>query len=273
MAASARGSHLLAHGPRALLQDWLAWPLIGPEAETIPTRASQIFGTHAPLLATWISARSRIAEDWLADSGAGQYLILGAGLDTFAWRQARGVRVFEVDHPATQDWKRSRLGSLGAPEPPGLVWVPVDFETESLGDALVRAGIGGRSTFVSWLGVVSYLSLEAIEATLRGLPPCSLAVSYGYPQEAWPPVVRELTERFRAIAAQSGERPLTRFTSDQFAELLAASGFQVVEEVGFEDVEPLYGLPALSIGCERVVLATKPGQLISPRSELLGFVH
>jgi methyltransferase (TIGR00027 family) len=264
MAASARGSHLLTHGPHAILQDWLAWPLIGPEAETIPLRAREMFGDRAPLLATWISARSRITEDWLGESGAGEYVILGAGLDTFAWRHAAGQQVFEVDHPATQNWKRSRLRALGVPEPHGLVWVPVDFETDSLGERLARAGVQGESTFVSWLGVVSYLSLEAIEATLRELPPCSLAVSFGYPEEAWPPAVRRVSEIFRAIAARSGERPLTRFTSAQFAELLARRGFQVVRELGFEDVEPRYGLPALSVGCERIALATPWGGAEQP---------
>jgi hypothetical protein len=98
-----------------VLTDWLAWPLVGAEAESMTARSRAVFGDSAPLLATWVAARSRFTEDWLAGSRAVQYVILRAGLDTFAWRQTGRVRVFEVDHPATQDWKRSRLDALASP--------------------------------------------------------------------------------------------------------------------------------------------------------------
>lgn len=134
MTAHARGAHLLATGPRAVLTDWLAWPLVGAEVESLTARALEMFGDRAPLLATWVAARSRFSEDWMAASEASQYVILGAGLDSFAWRQTGPLRVFEVDHPASQDWKRSRLDALGVSAPPELVWAPVDFEAESLAD-------------------------------------------------------------------------------------------------------------------------------------------
>src|SRR5215471_3773216 len=117
LTASARGSHLLRFGPRAVLQDWMAWPLIGGEAETIAARARAAFGEHQDALATWVAARSRITEDWLAESEAQQYVIVGAGLDSFAWRQRGGLAVFEVDHPATQAWKRARLDALASRAP------------------------------------------------------------------------------------------------------------------------------------------------------------
>lgn len=255
MAAAARGAHLLTHGPRAVLADWLAWPLVGGGAEAMTARSRELFGDSAPLFATWAAARSRVAEDWLAQSRAVQYVVLGAGLDSFAWRQSGSVRVFEVDHPATQEWKRSRLRELGVPDPPELVWVPVDFEVESIGDGLARAGLGSAETFVSWLGVVSYLSLDAARATLGDLPPCSLAVSYGTPPDTWPPGVRAASLTFREVAVAAGESPLSRFTPGEFARALEAHGFTVVDEVGFEDVERRLGLPALSIGNERVALA------------------
>jgi methyltransferase (TIGR00027 family) len=257
MTAHARGVHLLMHGPRAVLTDWLAWPLLGAEAESLTAGARHMFGDSAPLLATWVAARSRFTEDWLAGSGASHYVILGAGLDSFAWRQTGQLRVFEVDHPATQEWKRSRLDALGVGSPPGFVWAPVDFEVESLADGLRRAGLGAGPTFASWLGVVSYLSLDAIRATLADLPPCTLAVSHGTPQDTWTDEVRAASETFRSIAAQAGEPPLTRFAPEQFAELLAEHGFEVLERVGYADVEPRWGLPALNIGNERVVLAVK----------------
>lgn len=257
IAACGRGSHLLMYGPRAVLRDWLAWPFVGSEAERITAHIRAAFGDSAPLLATWASARSRFAEEWLGGSRAKQYVILGAGLDSFAWRHWGELQVFEVDHPATQEWKRSRLEALGMPVPPGLVWVPVDFEVESIADALTRAGVGSDGAFVSWLGVVPYLSSDAIEATLHDLPTCSLAVSHGAPEDTWPAPVRAVSERFRAMAVKAGETPVSRFTPEQFVDLLADHHFKVVEEAGFEDVERCYGLPALSIANERIVLATK----------------
>jgi O-methyltransferase involved in polyketide biosynthesis len=110
---------------------------------------------------------------------------------------------------------------------------------------------------VSWLGVVPYLSLDAIDGTLRGLPPCSLAVSYGVPEDTWPPAVRAVSQTFQAIAAEAGEPPRSRFTPERFAGLLSDRGFRVVQDVGFEDVEPNYGLPALSVANERIALATR----------------
>jgi len=117
--------------------------------------------------------------------------------------------------------------------------------------------VGSDQTFVSWLGVVPYLSLAAIEATLRDLPPCSLAVSYGVPEDTWPASVRAVSHTFRAMAVEAGEAPVSRFTPERFATILADHRFTVVEDVGSEDVEASYGLPALSIGAERIVLATK----------------
>ena len=257
IAACARGAHLLVHGPRAVLADWLAWPLIGSAAEAIAAGARAAFGDVESLLATWVAARSRFAEDWLGESGAAQYVILGAGLDSFAWRQTSGIRVFEVDHPATQEWKRARLEALGIPVPPELVWVPVDFEVEAIADGLARAGIGPEPTLVSWLGVVPYLSVDAIEATLRDLAPCSLAVSYAVPEDTWPDAVRAASNTFRAMATDAGEPPRTFFEPDRFAALLGDHRFTLVHDVGFQDVEPRYGLPALSIGGERITLATK----------------
>lgn len=257
MTAHARGAHLLIHGPRAVLADWLAWPLVGAEAESMTARLRAVFGDSASLLATWVAARSRFTEDWLAASGADQYVILGAGLDTFAWRQTGDVRVFEVDHPATQEWKRSRLDALGVPTPAEVVWAPVDFEVESLAAGLSRAGLPASDTFVNWLGVVPYLSLDAIRDTLSDLPPCTLAVSHGAPQDMWPDEVRTLSESFHAIAVQAGEPPLNRSAPEQFAQLLAEHGFEILERVGYVDVEPRWGLPALSIADERIVLAVK----------------
>jgi methyltransferase (TIGR00027 family) len=258
MAASARAWHLFTHGPRAVLVDWLAWPLVGSAAEALIAGLAAAFGDPSVQLATFMAARSRISEDWLVASGAEQYVILGAGLDSFAWRQPGGMRVFEVDHPATQAWKRSRLEALGIPMPAELVWVPVDFEVESIAAGLDRANVtASGATFISWLGVAVYLSLKAIGETLRGLPPCSLAVSYATPEDMWEGEIHRVTKMFEAMADEAGEPLVSLLTPSQIAEVLAANGFVVVEDVGHEDVEGRYGLPALSLANERIALARK----------------
>jgi methyltransferase (TIGR00027 family) len=259
MTAGGRGWHLFNHGPRAVLADWLAWPLIGSAAEALVAGMRAAFGDVTGLAATWVAARSRIAEDWLAASGAGQYVILGAGLDSFAWRQGGGVRVYEVDRPATQAWKRSRLEALGVPLPSELAWTPVDFEVESIAAGLDRVGLSSAPAFMSWLGVIHYLSLATIGATLRALPPCTLAVTYITPEDTWHGDVGTVSKAFQAMALQAGEPLVCMLTPPDLADLLTDSGFAVAEDVGPEDVEERYGLPALSIGNERIALATKAG--------------
>jgi O-methyltransferase involved in polyketide biosynthesis len=191
--------------------------LVGAEAESLAATLRAMFGDGTSRLTTWIAARSRFTEDWLEGSGAAQYVVLGAGLDSFAWRQSGQLPVFEVDHPATQESKRSRLDALG----------------------------------------IADLSLHAIHATLAEIPPCMLAVSHATPEDMWPDDVRTMSNTFRSIAAQAGEPPMTWFAPDQFADLLAEHGFEVLERAGYWDVEPRWGLPALNIGDERVILAVK----------------
>lgn len=257
MAACGRGGHLLNYCSDAVLFDWLAWPLIGSEAEAMTSGLREAFGEVSIRIANWLAARSRITEDWLAASGATEYVVLGAGLDSFAWRQPTrgGIRVIEVDHPSTQAWKRSRIEALGIPLPSTLSWAPVDFEVESVAAGLERAGVNSTALFVSWLGVAVYLTREAIGATLRALPACSLAVSYNTPEDTWVGEAQAVSKLFEAVAASAGEPLVSLFTPDQFAALLDDHGFDVVEDVGAEEVEPRYGPPAISTANERIVLA------------------
>ena len=140
-AAVARSAHLIHRGPRAILADWMAWPLVGADADAVIADVRPVLGEDDIPFAAWFAARHRLAEEWLAASGAAQYVVLGAGLDSFAWRQTGSVRVFEVDHPSTQAWKAARLEAIGAPVPDELVRVPVDFERERIGPALTAAGL------------------------------------------------------------------------------------------------------------------------------------
>jgi methyltransferase (TIGR00027 family) len=206
LTAVCRAAHLLHHGSRAVLADWLGWPLVGADADMVLANLRTMLGDDEVPFLTFVAARSRVAEDWLLASGAEQYVILGAGLDSFAWRQPGDVDVFEVDHPSTQAWKRARIGVLGLPTPARLVWVPVDFEVQSLGASLARAVLDERrGVFVCWLGVVPYLTAEAIATTLRELPLCFLAVGY-VPCEA----ERDADARQHGAALEARVRELGR---------------------------------------------------------------
>jgi methyltransferase (TIGR00027 family) len=210
----------------------------------------------ATLIANWMAARSRIAEDWLLESGAEQYVLLGAGLDSFAWRAPEGLRVFEVDHPASQRWKQARLEAMALNAPSCLTWVPVDFETESFGERLEQSGLDrSRPTFVSWLGVTPYLTSEAIADALIQIEGSTLAVTYLPPANEWDPETKRMTEVFLPIAASGGETIISLFTSGDFARMLKDSGFEPVDEVRPSDIGVRYGVRAVTNGDERIVLA------------------
>jgi methyltransferase (TIGR00027 family) len=257
LSATARAGHLLIYGPKALIEDWLAWPLLGPDADTYLELARGLIGEAADDYATWHAARSRLSEDWLAASQARQYVILGAGLDSFAWRQRGEVKVYEFDHPATQRWKRARLEKLGVPTPSMLEMVEADFEREPVGEVLKASSVDlGQSIFVSWLGVLPYLTSDAIIATLAALPPCTIAVSYVLPKSGWDSATRAFADPMLRAFAELGEPLLTLTTPDETGDLLERGGFHVDDDLGALDVNARYGIPCVSH--ERIVLARKP---------------
>lgn len=254
MAALGRAAHLVHYGSRAVLQDWLAWPFVGPDADGVWELGKALVGDDLRPIGTWFAARSRVSEDWLAASGCGQHVILGAGLDSSAWRSTLDVQVFEVDHPATQAWKQERVAFLDLPERP--VWLPLDFEREQLGPALTAAGVDeGSGVFVSWHGVIPYLSKPAIAATLAELPACALAISYVLPKDQWSADVLPAGMAVMSAIEAFGEPWTTLTTRGELTELVAEAGFEVVDDVGPEDIEPTYGIKAINY--ERIALARK----------------
>jgi methyltransferase (TIGR00027 family) len=172
--AISRAAHQILDLPR-VFEDPVALTLLGPKATAeIRAAAGRFNRRYARYLRGFLVARSRIAEDALSEAvarGVRQYVLLGAGLDTFAHRNphlAAGLRVFEVDHPATQEWKRQLISNARLKSPASLVYVPVDFERESLAERLGANGFrADEPAFFSWLGVTMYLSREAIQETLR----------------------------------------------------------------------------------------------------------
>jgi methyltransferase (TIGR00027 family) len=243
-AAAARAAHLIVDGEPAIFADTLAGAVLGERAEEF-IAYHRAYGAH-PVLAgarAQVTCRSRYTEDQLAraaEGGIGQYVILGAGLDTFAYRSplARRVRVFEVDHPATQEWKR-RVG----PVPGSATFVPVDLLADSLGEGLRRAGFDFTApAFVSWLGVTMYLDRGAIERTasvLGGLAPGSeLVVDYMLPAGQRDSAGDSYADQVGQAAAERGEPWLSLLAPDEMAALLAGCGFGPTRDVSQREMIP-----------------------------------
>ena len=196
---------------------------------------------------TVIILRVRYAEDrlWEAISaGVQQYVILGAGLDTFALRSRRRadrLRIYEVDHPASQEMKRSQLEGIAGGVPANLNLVPVDFETDRLDDALIAAGFNPEApAFFSWLGVTCYLTKEAIGATIDQIaavsaPGSSLVVDYRYPRRLVPATGQALVEQMDRFVERRGEPMRSAFSPEEFAAQLEHSGFVETDNVSPEE--------------------------------------
>lgn len=168
-----RAAHQLLDQPR-VLDDPLALRIIGSEAEEALRSDPKEHHAFSRAFRAFMAARSRYAEDELARAvaqGVMQYVVLGAGLDTFAYRNPhKDVRVFEVDHPATQAWKRGHLQAADIAIPWSLTFVPIDFEEQTLADGLEHSGFNASaSAFFSWLGVTPYLTREACMSTLSSI--------------------------------------------------------------------------------------------------------
>jgi methyltransferase (TIGR00027 family) len=200
----------------------------------------------------FIAARSRFSEDTLATCvarGVRQIVVLGAGLDTFSLRNPHavlGVRVFEVDYPATQHWKRERLKQAGLAIPASLTFAPVDFERQSLAEGLAAAGFqADRPAFFQWLGVVPYLTREAVAMTLdfiARVPESEVVFDYAEPFENYPAERRENVMAVAANAASRGEPWLSLFDPAELSELLRNKGFGPVEDLGLAQLtDRFYG--------------------------------
>jgi methyltransferase (TIGR00027 family) len=172
-----RAAHQLLDHPR-VLDDPLALRIIGSEAAEELRSNPKEHHAFSRAFRAFMAARSRYAEDELACAvarGVRQYVVLGAGLDTFAYRNPHaGLRVFEVDHLATQAWKREQLEAAGIAIPAALTFVPVDFERQTLAEGLGQSGFdSSAAAFFSWLGVTPYLTRDACMTTLSfiaGMP-------------------------------------------------------------------------------------------------------
>src|ERR1700733_7273032 len=214
------------------------------ELKRTPLRADRPFSIA---LRAFLVARSRYAEDNLkraVETGVNQYVLLGAGLDTFAYRNPyTQLRVFEVDYPATQQWKRELLQRNGIAIPATIAYTPVDFEHQSLSEQLSDAGFNFQEpAFFAWLGVVRYLTLEAFRATLTFVsarPPGSgLTLDYGQPRSVLPPLERLALDSLASRVEQAGEPFQLFFTPPEIAAELA--GLHSIEDLGSAEINARY---------------------------------
>ena len=244
-----RAAHQLLDHPR-VFEDPLALAILGEETARV-LEADPARFENSPRLRAFVAARSRFAEEELAAAfhrGVPQVVVLGAGLDTFAYRNpfaASGLRVFEVDHPATQAWKRELLAEAGVAAPPSLSFVPLDFEERALAEALEEAGFRtDQPAFFSWLGVVPYLTLDAAKATLAwiGSLPAGSGVVFDY---AISPASLGESQKaaFDALAnrvARAGEPFQLFFEPGELGAMLTGLGFHEIEDLDAAEIDRRY---------------------------------
>jgi len=245
-AAVLRAVHQLRDQPK-VLDDPLAVRIIGPDAEKKIRDQPKRYETmlDRPLRAALVS-RARFAEEALAAAvgrGVGQMVVLGAGLDTFAYRSplAKKVRVFEVDFPATQEWKRRRLKEAGIELPANLTFAPIDFTSDTLEAGLERAGVDlTRPVFFSWLGVSYYLERETVLATLEriGSLPAGSEVVFDYSESvSGQSLAIRLVFRFLSWrVARMGEPWKSHFSAAEMRAALTKRGFGDVEDLDAEAI-------------------------------------
>lgn len=237
--AMRRAAHQLYDQP-LIFEDPLALKVLSDEAAARVRNPTEEDQTPFALgFRAYMATRSRYAEEELdlsVQQGVRQYVVLGAGLDTFAYRNPfPDLRVFEVDHPATQAWKRERLHHAGITIPDSMRFAPVDFERDTLQHGLEAAGfLREQPAFFSWLGVVPYLTRTAAFATLTfiaGLPQGSGVVfDYSIPRELMNENERRAFDALAERVARAGEPFRLFFDPEQLIADLRALGFTDVED-------------------------------------------
>ena len=238
-AAFHRAAHQLLEQGR-IFSDPLAVRILGTDAQSVRRRTEE--DPSGRRIRLFIAVRTRFAEDALAaafGNGVRQAVVLGAGLDTYAYRNPFGerLRVFEVDHPATQAWKQELLREASIPAPSSLTFVPIDFEHETLAERLATAGFDRtQPTFFTWLGVVPYLRAEAVWSTLTFIAslPNGAEVVFDYSDfpESLTPEGRAYHKRRASRVADVGEAWVTYFEPATLHRQLAALGFAEIEDLG-----------------------------------------
>jgi len=233
-----RAAHQILDDAPRILEDPVAVGLSpGSSEEAIRKTEAELRRPPIKLLRSIFVFRSRFAEDSLREAvqaGCRQFVVLGAGFDTFAYRQprwSRDVRILEIDHPTSQDFKRRRLENMGITVPTNLGYCPIDFEHVTLEEGLAAASLDpARPSFFSWLGVTQYLTRDAIFATLghvrRLAPGSQIVFEVLVPESTLPESEREVAKFAAESSADRGEPWLSRFEPAEIAAHLVELGYR-----------------------------------------------
>jgi methyltransferase (TIGR00027 family) len=245
-----------------VLDDPIAVPLLGARFTLDMKRETHAWARAAR---AYMAVRSRFAEDqlaWAVAEGVTQYALLGAGLDTFAYRNPfPQLQVFEVDFPATQAWKRSLLAEAAIAPTHAVRYIPVDFEHKTLAEGLREGGLDfSRPAFFGWLGVVPYLTLEAFRSTLETMVQFPKGTGTAFDFALSPETLgwrqRLVFETLSARVARAGEFFRLFFTPESLEAELRRAGFARVDMRNAEQLNRVYfegradgmKLPRLELG-------------------------
>lgn len=269
LTAAAR-AHYRTEKPPWIFDDTLAAALAGEAGASMLRRLeSRLSPEELMGFCRWVCVRARFVEDAVERALAGgveQYVILGAGLDSFAYRRADlmdRLRVFEVDSPASQRWKRERLEDVSIQPPPNLVFAAVDFERQPLLEGLAASGfdVASRAVF-SWIGVTMYLTMDAIRSTLREVASCAretrIVLTYNQPLDGLDGFSRAVTGAIAAALGEGGEPFLSLFTPTEAQALLEREGFRRLSDFGAAEAGRDYfrGRQEVRIaGAQRILIA------------------
>ena len=240
LVAVSRARHLLRHDPPYVFEDPCAIHLVGSrwrrvlESSLLDALFAKVLVRRLMPITTQHLTRARFAEDCLeeaAESGVTQYVILGSGFDTFAFRRPDlGLTVFEVDLAATIDLKRERLANAGMACPDALRFIPFDFEKDDLGAKLLAAGLdSGKSSFFNWMGVTYYLTRGAVLDNLDrlaaiGASGSEVVFDYLIADACVPPEDRALFAAMTAFVEKRGEPMISRFDPAEAGAVLNPRG-------------------------------------------------
>jgi methyltransferase (TIGR00027 family) len=270
-AAVGRGTHRLWDEAPWIFDDPFALVLVGP---TWPDFAAAIRALIPPPIFrqghAFLQIRSRYPEDRLAQSRYDQYVLLGAGLDSFGWRRPdmlRTLRLFEVDHPATQAWKRARASSLGLPIVPNQVFVPVDLDTSNLENALTQSGFDWTvPTLFCWVGTTMYLDPNAVGATLAVVSRCAsgseIAFSYNLTSDFMDEPGRLFLRSITQTLADQDEPVRNGFSPTEIEGLISSAGLAVSDHPTSADLTARYCIDRVDdlkpLQLERLIAARVP---------------
>jgi len=244
--AMRRAAHQLLDSPR-VFEDPLAVRILGPEIAAALTAEPE--NELERRLRAFMVARSRYAEEQLAATvsrGVKQYVVLGAGLDTFAYRNPYpDLQVFEIDYPATQGWKRQRLEAGSIAIPASLRFAPVDFDKQTVEQGLDGVGFtAAEPAFFSWLGVTPYLTPETVFSTLRLIQAMhasnGVVLDYAVPRSSLNEFEQFALDAILRRVAAAGEPFRGFFAPEELARELQAMGYATIEDLDGEEINRRY---------------------------------